>query len=334
MPLAFLQVGGVNLAPGAGQRADREVAERHHVAGGARHRVPVGRLVDGARLDGGQDEAPQSLVPRAQVDVLVDAANVAGRKPAQDAHGARQARREGPMLGDHRVVEEDLADGGLWQGPRDRLGGPVADAVRHGAGGVEGLAVLESRDELGDDRCARRWAEARGNSRAVDALEEEQQRHGFLVAAPRAQHAHRRWLPIRGVIQAQQLKRRGRVVPHQRLQRRQRVRASGRNQDLVDELLAAPGGEERSEDLLVERVDEGPFGGGAQREREQVPEERVRVLRAQRVDALLPQGRVVGPGVGLHAGQDARLENVGGRQGNAARVEHGENAVRRLVGIG
>ena len=176
--------------------------------------------------------------------------------------------------------------------------------------GPEGLAVLESRDELGDDRCARRGAEARGNSRAVDALKEEQQRHGFLVAAPRAQHAHRRWLPIRGVIQAQQLKRRGRVVPHQRLQRRQRVRASGRNQDLVDELLAAPGGEERREDLLVERVDEGPFGGGAQREREQVPEE------------------------GVRAGQDARLENVGGRQGNAARVEDGENAVRRLVGIG
>ena len=65
-----------------------------------------------------------------------------------------------------------------------------------------------------------------------------------------------------------------------------------------------------------------------------MPEERVRVLRAQRVDALLPQGRVAGAGVGLHAGQDARLENVGGRQGNAARVEDGENAVRRLVGIG
>ena len=143
----------------------------------------------------------------------------------------------------------------------------MPDAVRHGTGGVEGFAVLECRDELGDDPGARRGAEARGNSRAVDALEEEQQR-GLLVAATCAQHAHRRGLPIRGVIQAQKFKRRGRVVPHQRLQRRQRVRASGRNQDLVDELLAAPGGEERREDLLVERVDEGPPGGRTQRERE------------------------------------------------------------------
>ena len=123
-------------------------------------------------------------------------------------------------------------------------------------------------------------------------------------------------------------------MPGEGLQRRQRVRASVGNHDLVDELLAALGREEGGEDLLAERVDEGALGGRAQGEGEQVPEEGVRVLRAQRVDALLPQGRVARPGVGFDVGEDARLEDVGGRQGDAARVEHRENAVRGLVGVG
>ena len=122
-------------------------------------------------------------------------------------------------------------------------------------------------------------------------------------------------------------------MPHQRLQRRQRVRASGGDQNLVNELLAAPGREERRQDLLVERVDEGSPGRRAQGEREQMPKECVRVFRAQRVDGLLPQVGVASPGIRGHAGQDARLENIGGGQGNAACVEHRENAVRRLIGI-
>ena len=111
--LAAFQGGGTDLAPVGGKRADGEGADRGYLVERASHGVPVGRLVDGARLDGRQNKAAQSPVPRAQVDVGADAANRSRREPRQDAQAARQPRGEGLLLGDHRVVQQDLADRGL-----------------------------------------------------------------------------------------------------------------------------------------------------------------------------------------------------------------------------
>ena len=210
----------------------------------------------------------------------------------------------------------------------------MANVVGDGARGVGRLPVLEGSDELGDDEGPRAWDDPRGDSSAIHALERRQQRHSLLVRAIRAQNRHGRRLPVGGLVQAQQLQGRGRGVPDERLQRRQRVRASVGNHDLVNELLAALGLEERREDLLAERVNEGALGGGTQGEGEQMPEERVRVLRAKGIDALLPQARVAGAGVSVDVGEHARLKDVGRRQGDTARVQHREDTVRGLIGVG
>ena len=228
------------------------------------------------------------------------------------------------LFGDQRVVKEDLANRGLGEWACDCCGRAVADVVRDGASNVDRLAVFDSVDEPGDDDGTCPGHDARRNRRPVHALKGREKLANLLAASIRTQNVHSRRFPVGRVVEAQQLQRGGRRVGGEGLQRRQRVCASVGNQDLVDELRAALGCEEWREDLFTERVDEGTFGGRTELQHQQVPEKRVRVLRAQRVDALLPQGRVVGAGIGLHVGEDARLENIGGRQGDAACVEHGK----------
>ena len=76
MSLALLKGCFVNLSPVGRQCADLGHADDGNLMTRARHCIPIGRLVDGARLEGREDEATEALVPRLWVDALVNATDL------------------------------------------------------------------------------------------------------------------------------------------------------------------------------------------------------------------------------------------------------------------
>ena len=77
----------------------------------AGYRVPIGGLINGARFEGGQDEAAKSFVPRLRVDLLVDATDLLCWEARQYPEAARKSCRERMLFRDQRVVQQDFANG-------------------------------------------------------------------------------------------------------------------------------------------------------------------------------------------------------------------------------
>ena len=70
---------------------------------------------------------------------------------------------------------------------------------------VDGLSVVDCADELRDDEGTRAGDDTCCDRRSVDAFEGREKRAHVVLASIRAQDVHGRGLPVRRVVQAQQL---------------------------------------------------------------------------------------------------------------------------------